>query len=338
MKVVAYAAREAAASLERYEYEAGPLGPHEVDIRVTHCGVCHTDVGMIDDEFGLARFPVVAGHEVVGEVAAIGTEVDPVRLPIGARVGLGAIAGSCFRCEWCLRGLHQHCPERDDQVLRGDRGGFAQQVRAGDWRHVHPIPDAIPSAAAAPLLCAGTTVFAPLRRHRVSPTDRVAVVGIGGLGHLAVQFFAAWGCEVTAISSSRAKEADARQFGAAHYLASREEGALAAAAGSFDLILSTVSADLPWDDYLAMLRPAGTLSVVGVPPGGITAGAMALLPAAKSISGGVPGSIDDTRAMLSFAARHDIRPMIETFPIADSAAALDQVRAGTARYRAVLEF
>ena len=143
----------------------------------------------------------------------------------------------------------------------------------------------------------------------------------------------------TAVMAKRGGIAQGSQrFGAAHYLASREEGAPAAAAGSFDLILSTVSADLPWADYLAMLRPAGTLSVVGVPPGGITAGAMALLPAAKSISGGVPGSIDHTRAMPSFAARHDIRPVMETFPIAESAAALDQVRAGPARYRAVLEF
>ncbi|MFI5907712.1 NAD(P)-dependent alcohol dehydrogenase [Dactylosporangium sp. NPDC051541] len=337
MRVTAYAAHRASAPLEEYTYEAGPLGDRQVDIRVTHCGVCHTDLGMIDNEFGNARFPVVAGHEVVGEVAAIGAAVDPDRLPVGVRVGLGAIAGSCFRCEWCVGGRQQHCPDRDDLVLRGDRGGFARHVRAGDWRHVHPIPEAIPSAAAGPLLCAGTTVFAPLLRHGVRPTDRVGVVGIGGLGHLAVQFFAAWGCAVTAISSSPGKEDDARRFGATGYLVGRDEAAMGAAAGSFDFLLSTVAADLPWDAYLALLRPAGTLSVVGVPPAPLTVGPMALLPSAKTISGGIPGSIGDTRAMLDFAARHGVRPEVEVFPVADNAAALDRVRSGRARYRAVLE-
>ncbi|MCY1140838.1 NAD(P)-dependent alcohol dehydrogenase [Actinoplanes sp. Pm04-4] len=333
MKVRAFAAHEAGAVLQPFQYEAGPLGRLEVDVRVTHCGVCHSDLGLIDDEFGQARYPVVAGHEAVGVVEAVGADVDPADLPVGTRVGVGAIAGSCFRCEWCLRGQHQFCPERDDTVLRGSRGGFAEYVRASDWRHVYPIPDAIGSAEAAPMLCAGTTVFAQLVRHKLSPTDRVAVVGVGGLGHLALQFAAAWGCHVTAISSSRAKEDDASRFGAAEVIVG---GAFDGHEQEFDFILSTVSADLPWDEYLGLLKPAGVLSVVGVPPGKIEVGAMALLPQAKTLVGGVPGSVDDTRMMLAFAARHGVRPVVETFAMAESAAALDRVRKGSARYRVVL--
>jgi uncharacterized zinc-type alcohol dehydrogenase-like protein len=337
MRVHAYAARTAGGPLQPYEYEAGPLGPNEVDVRVTHSGICHTDVGMIDDEWGVSRFPVVAGHETVGTVEAVGDAVDHDQIAVGQRVGVGAVAGACFRCEWCLSGRQNLCPDKDIVVQRGDRGGFAGHVRAGDWRYVMPIPDEIPSAQAAPLLCAGTTVFPPLLEHDVRPVDRVAVVGIGGLGHLAIQFLAKWGCAVTAISTSPEKEADARRFGATGFIATREPGALRAAAGSFDFILSTVSADLPWDDYLGALRPQGKLCVVGVPPGRIDVGPFSLLPGEKALVGGITGSPTQTRQMLEFAARHGIRTEVETYPVADIDHALDRVRRGRARYRAVLE-
>lgn len=334
MRVHAYAADEAGGRLHPYEYEAAPLGPNEVDVRVTHCGVCHTDLGMIDDEWGFSRFPVVAGHEVVGLVEAVGSAVDRALLPVGLRVGVGGTAGSCFRCEWCLSGRQNLCPHKDDTVLRGDRGGFASHVRASDWRHVHPIPDEIPSAQAAPLLCAGTTVFPPLLEHGVRPIDRVAVVGVGGLGHLAIQFLAKWGCEVTAVSTTPAKEADARRFGATGFIS--EKGALRA--NSFDFVLSTVSADLPWDDYLAALRPQGKLCVVGVPSGPISTAALSLLPGEKAVVGGITGSPVRTRQMLEFAARHQVRAAVETVPATEVDRAIDRVRRGEARYRVVLEF
>ncbi|MFD4637013.1 NAD(P)-dependent alcohol dehydrogenase [Lentzea sp. NPDC058436] len=336
MRVQAYAAHEAGGPLRPYEYDSGPLGANEVDVRVTHGGICHTDIGLLDDEFGISRFPVVAGHEAIGVVEAVGNAVEG--LSVGRRVGVGAIAGSCFHCEWCLRGETNLCPARDDTVMRGDRGAFAGHVRASDWRHVHPIPDAIPSAQAAPLLCAGTTVFSPLLVNGVRPTDRVAVVGIGGLGHLAIQFLAAWGCDVTAISTTPAKKADAERFGASGFIASGEEGALRAAAGSFDFVLCTVSANLPWDDYVGLLRPQGTLCVVGVPEQPIALSPMSLLPAAKRVVGGIVGSAAHTRQMLDFAARHDIRPVVETFGVAEFEKALGRVREGSTRYRAVVEF
>lgn len=336
MQVIGYAATSPHSAIEEYFYDPGPLGSTEVDIAVTHCGVCHTDVGMIDDEFGISQYPLVAGHEVVGVVTAIGDDVDPDRLHIGQRVGVGAFAGACMNCEFCLTGRHGLCPRRDDTVMRGHRGGFASHLRASNWHFVYPIPAAMRSEVAGPLFCAGATVFAPLLHYGVRPTDRVAVVGVGGLGHLAVQFLNKWGCEVTAISSSPDKEQQAKKFGASHFIATRGTDELAKAAGTFDFIMSTVSADLPWDEYLAALRPQGTLCVLGVPDGAFAFQPMALLPAEKSVRGGLPGAPVETAQMLAFAARHHIEPLVETFPIAEIDQALAHVRQGKAHYRAVL--
>jgi uncharacterized zinc-type alcohol dehydrogenase-like protein len=334
--VYAFAALEAGAELTRYVYEPGPLGPREVDVDVTHCGVCHSDVGMIDDEFGYASFPVVAGHEATGIVAATGSAVDPGLLAVGQRVAVGAIAGTCMSCEFCLAGRQQLCAQRDDTILRGDRGGFASSLRVSDWRFAYPVPDAIAPEHAGPLLCAGVTVFAPFVRHGIRPFDRVGIVGVGGLGHLAIQFAAAWGCEVTAISSSARKQEEAVQFGADHFIATGGTDDLASAAGTFDFILSTASADIPWDAYLSALKPQGTLIVVGVPHSAIQLSPLALLMSEKLVSGGVPASRQETVQMLDFAARKGIRPVVEVFPAGEINRAVDRARKGQARYRAVV--
>lgn len=336
MRVNAYAALEAGKEVVPYEYDAGELPPLAVDVDITHSGICHTDVSMIDNEFGYSTFPVVAGHETAGVVRAVGSAVDPKHLQIGQRVAVGAIAGTCMGCEFCLSGRQQLCPERDDTVLRGDRGGFASSVRASDWRFAYPIPDAIESQHAGPLLCAGVTVFAPFVRHNVKPTDRVGIVGIGGLGHLAIQVADAWGCDVTAISSSPAKRDEAVAFGADHFIATRDTNELADAAGTFDFILSTVSVNLPWDDYVNALRPQGTLSVVGVPDGVMNISPFTLLMSEKHVSGGVPASRTETVQMLDFMARTGVRPRVELFAMSDINEALTHVRDGKARYRAVL--
>lgn len=333
MQVQAYAAKTAKAKLEPFEFELGELGPEEVDVHVTHCGICHTDAAMVDNDWGMSQYPVVPGHECVGTVAAVGSNVD--RIAIGQRVGVGAICGSCMKCEWCEGGAQHVCKQVVGTVMGEHKGGFASTVRAGNWRFAYPIPKEIASEHAGPLLCAGTTVFTPLLRH-VRPTDRVAVVGIGGLGHLAVQYLAKWGCNVTAISSTHDKDERAYSFGARHFIATRGTDELSKAASSFDFIISTVSADLPWDPYLAALRPKGKLCIVGIPDKSIAFSPWSIIAGEKSVIGGQPGSIDETEQMLNFTAQHGIQPMIEMFPMTEANAALDHTRQGRARFRAVL--
>jgi uncharacterized zinc-type alcohol dehydrogenase-like protein len=335
MIVNAFAATAPGADLTRYAYEAGPLGPLEVDVEVTHCGICHTDL-MVIDHGGDATVPVVAGHEVAGIVTGLGSMVDTDRLAVGQRVAVGGVAGACMRCDYCISGRQHLCARRDSMAHRGDRGGFATSVRVSDWRFAYPLPDAIELHHAGPFLCAGVTVFAPFIRHHIKPTDRVGIVGIGGLGHLAIQFARAWGCEVTAISSSPDKRDQATELGADHFIATRDTNELAGATETFDFILSTAPSDLPWDDYLAALKPQGTLIVVGAPPSPIQHSPMSLLFSEKKIAGGVSASRGETSLMLDFAARTGVRPVIEAFDFDNINQAITRVRSGDVRYRAVL--
>jgi alcohol/geraniol dehydrogenase (NADP+) len=287
---------------------------------------------MIDNDWGFSAYPLVPGHEAVGTIAAIGSDVDGVK--IGQRVGVGWHAGSCGHCEWCGKGLESLCAQERATIVH-HHGGWADAVRV-DWKFAVPIPDAIESTVAGPFMCAGSTVFTPMARFGVTPTMKTAVVGIGGLGHLAVQFLAAFGCEVTAISSSHSKDDEARKLGATHFIATKGTDELKKAAGSFDFIISTVGADLPWGEYVAALRPQGQLVLVGIPESDLKIPPFPLL-AEKSVRGGSCGGPADTAAMLAFAARSGVRPVVELFPMADVNKALDHLRAGKARYRVVLE-
>ena len=334
MKIQTYAAAVAREPLKPWTYDLSELGPDQVDVRVTHCGICHTDVAQVDNEWGISQYPVVPGHEIVGTVAAVGSAVT--RLQVGQRVGVGALCGSCMQCEWCEGGAQHVCPQVVGTVMGEHKGGFASVVRVNNWQFAHPLPERIASEHAGPLMCAGTTVFTPLLRYGVRPTDRVAVVGIGGLGHLAVQYLAKWGCEVTAISSTHDKDEMAHGFGASHFIATRGTDELKKSARAFDFILSTVSADLPWDEYMSALRPQGKLCIVGIPDKPISVISWNLIGGEKSIVGGQPGSIDETQQMLKFSARHGVKPMIETFPMQEANAALDHTRKGKARFRSVL--
>lgn len=335
MLVNAFAATTAGAPLTPYHYDTGELGPLEVDVEVTHCGICHTDLTVIDSVAG-SHPPAVAGHEVAGVVTAVGSLVDTAQLSVGQRVAVGGVAGSCMGCEYCLSGRHQLCARRDSLAFRGDRGGFASSVRAGDWRFAYPLPDAISLEHAGPFLCAGVTAFAPFVRHGIKATDHVGVVGIGGLGHLAVQFARAWGCEVTAMSTSPDKREDAAALGAHHFLTTGDTDEMADAAERFDFVISTVSANLPWDDYLATVKPQGTLVVVGVTADAMQIDPLSLVFSEKKISGGLVASRGETMQMLDFAARTGVRPMVQTFPMQRINEAIAKVRAGDVRYRAVL--
>ena len=334
MIIQAFATAAANLPLTLQPIDLGELGENAVDVRVTHCGICHTDVGMAHNEWGFTRYPFVPGHEIVGTVAAMGRNV--AGLAIGQRVGVGAINGSCMTCDQCMRGAQHVCPKMTATIFGGHHGGFASHVRVDDWRFAFAVPAEIASEHAGPLMCAGSTVFSPLVHYGVRPTDRVAVVGIGGLGHLALQYFAKWGCEVTAISSNPAKRDEALGFGAHSFIATGEPGALRRAKGTFDFILSTVGVDLPWGEYLATLRPQGKLCIAGTSPSPVPVGLMQLLSSELSVVAGKTGAVADTRAMLDFTARHRITPKIETFPMAEANTALERARKGTVRYRAVL--
>ncbi len=333
MKIKAHAALTAKSSLTPFEYEVGELGNEEVEVKVSHCGICHSDLAMIDNDFHFSSYPLVPGHEVIGTIDAVGNGVSK-KIKIGQRVGIGWYANSCSSCDWCTIGKENLCIKAQPTIA-GRHGGFAEKIRC-HWKFAVPIPDGLASESAGPLMCAGSTVFAPIYEFGVRPWMRTAVVGIGGLGHLAVQFLAKMGCEVTAISSSHDKDAEIKKLGASRFIATRGTNELAKAIGSFDFILSTVSADIPWVDYIQALRPQGRLVICGLPENEIHFPLFPLL-AEKSVSGGINGSPSNNATMLDFAARLGVKPLIELFPVQQINQALDHVRAGKARFRAVLE-
>jgi uncharacterized zinc-type alcohol dehydrogenase-like protein len=331
MSFHAYAAHSKKSALKPFVYEPAPLGPHDVEIRISHCGICHSDVHLVDGDWGMGSYPMVPGHEIVGTVAALGPEVR--HLDVGTRVGVGWQRGACLACEACGAGDENLCAANVATCV-GNFGGFADRVRL-DGRFAFPIPEPLASENAAPLLCGGATVYSPLRRW-AKPSMRVGVVGIGGLGHLALQFARAMGCEVTAISSTPDKEAEAHSFGAHRFVATREKGALRSAASSLDFVLSTVYATPDWDGLLGALRPNGTLCLVGATSEPLSVQAFTLLGAQKTVTGSVIGGRPAIREMLEFAARHGVAARTQVRPLAEADAALDQTRKGRARYRVVL--
>jgi uncharacterized zinc-type alcohol dehydrogenase-like protein len=317
---------------ERVELAFGPLGEREVEIEIECCGVCHSDLHILRNDWGFTQYPVVAGHEIVGRVAARGSAVIGVKE--GDRVGVGWQRGACLTCEVCLAGEEQLCQESDATAL-GASGGFATRVRA-DSRFVHAIPDGMSSATAAPLLCAGATVFSPLVIYGVRATMRVGVIGIGGLGHLALQFARAWGCEVTAFSSSPDKEQEAKRFGAHHFVCTSDPGAVRAARRTIDFMLSTVNASMDVVPMLQMMRPNGTYCVVGAPEEPLRIPSAMLLDRQLRICGSLIAPRHRMREMLAFAARHSIKPLVEVRPMSEVASALERLARNEARYRIVL--
>jgi len=322
----------AGAELLPYRYDPGKLGPHEVEIDITHCGICHSDLHLISNDWGISQYPFIPGHEIVGTVAAVGAEVRS--LEEGERVGLGWQSNSCGQCEWCTRGMENLCPAAEGTCVHRN-GGYAERVRA-NARFVVPIPAALDSEHAAPLLCGGITVYNPLRTHGVNPSSRVGIVGIGGLGHLAIQFARVFGAEVTAFSTSAAKEEEARALGAHRFVNSRESKALKEVAGTLDFILSTVNADQDWGTYIQALRPTGTLCFVGVPPSPLSVHAFPLISGLRTITGNPTGSPYRLKEMLDVAARHGVQAQTERFSMAKANEAIEKVKKNKVRYRAVL--
>jgi len=326
------AVHAAGAHLLPYKFDPGEIKANEVEIKISHCGVCYSDVHLIDNDWGISKYPFIPGHEIVGTVVGIGENVQ--NLSVGERVGVGWQADSCGICEWCRSGDEHLCAQAQPTCV-GRNGGFADKVRV-NWRFAIPLPRTLESENAAPLLCAGVTVYAPLRNHGVRPSSRVGVIGIGGLGHIGIQFARAFGAEVTAFSTSKDKENEAKELGAHHFVNTRDTGALKKVANSFDFLLSTVNADQDWSAYVSALRPNGMLCLVGAPPSGMQLQVPVLIGGQRAVSGSSTGSPKDLYEMLDVAARHNVKAITEPFPMAKANDAVTRVKKNQVRYRAVL--
>lgn len=333
--VHAYAAMEAGAAFEPFEYELPELGYDDVDVKLTHCGICHSDLSMLDNDWGLTSYPFVPGHENVGIVEAVGEGVTAVKP--GDTVGVGWHSGSCLQCRQCLSGDHNMCPTAE-QTIVGRHGGFADRLRAKQAFCIK-LPDTVNPATAGPLFCGGITVFNPLLQLNVRPTDRVGVIGIGGLGHMAVMFLKHWGCHVTAFSTTPDKEAEAKQLGATDFIVSKNVDEMKKHANCFDVILSTVNVALDWDLYVSLLKPRGRLHFLGAVLDELTlkTGAFPLIAAQKSLSGSPVGAPEAIHKLVDFCGRHQIEPVTEHYPLASVNDAMDRLRSGKPRYRVVLD-
>ena len=312
--------------------EPGPLGTEEVEVAVEHCGLCHSDLSIFNDEFGISQFPATLGHEVVGRVTAAGPSAKGVT--VGQQVGVGWFSGSCMHCRQCLSGRQHLCPQAQLTIV-GHRGGFASHIRC-HWAWAIPLPDGLDLADAGPLLCGGITVFSPLVAH-AKPVDRVGVIGIGGLGHMALKFAAAYGCDVTAFTSSESKFDEAKSFGARHVVSSKDPAAIKKLGGSLDLLISTVSAPIDWNAMIGTVAPNGRLHVVGLMVEPIPVSAFSLVLQQRAVSGSPTGSPVGIATMLDFAARHRIAPQTEHFPMSRINEAFARLESGKARYRIVLD-
>jgi len=325
-----FAAKEIGASLEPISYVSPTVGECDVRVAITHCGVCHTDVHAIDDYFGITNFPFVPGHEVVGFVQEAGREVTGLKE--GDRVGIGWQGRACGHCEWCQSGEEHLCRHIDKMGAWDPYGGFASSIVV-DSRFTYGLPPRMSSAKAAPLMCAGLTAYSALRPHRASAGKRLAIVGIGGLGHLGIQFARALGFEVTAVSSKPDKEADALALGANHFLLA-DTASLGAAQFDFDLLLCTASTGFDWVELIDLVTKNGTFILASFPD--VAFNSTDFVAHQVSLTGAFLGSPATMREMLLFAHEHNIEPVIELMPMSRVNEALGRVKSGKPRYRIVL--
>ena len=332
--IKAYAAMSKGSSLELYEYEAEPLKPNEVNIKVESCGICHSDISAIDGSWGISKYPMVAGHEVIGEIIGTGSDVSLHK--IGDRVGLGWHSGYCNNCEQCDAGDHNFCSSTKKTVF-SQHGGFAEQVTA-DQVSVISIPTGVKHEDAGPLLCGGITVFTPIVEFNINKNHKVGIIGIGGLGHLALKFYKALGCHVTAFTNSNDKDNLLKSLGADEIVSSTDKSKIKNLGGQFDLIISTVNVKLDWNLFLSTIKPRGRLHFVGAVLAPIETSVFSLMSGRKSISGSPVGSPNNIRKMLDFCVQHNISPMTEHFKFSEINSAIEKLRNNRIRFRAVLSW
>lgn len=318
--------------LERQKIDLGPLGAEEVEVQVESCGLCHSDLSMLKNDWALSTFPAILGHEVIGRVVAVGSVAKGVK--VGQRVGVGWTADSCMHCRQCKSGDQHLCLQATPTIV-GHRGGFASGMRC-HWAWAIPLPETLNLADSGPLLCGGITVFNPLAMF-AQPTSHVGIVGIGGLGHMGVKFAAAYGCDVTAFTSSESKFDEARGFGAHHVVSSRNTDSIKQLAAKFDLLIVTANVPLDWNALISTLAPNGRMHIVGAVKEPLGIAIIPMIFGQKSVSGSPTGSPVEIERMLDFAARHQITPQTEHYPMSRINEAFERLESGKARYRIVLD-
>ena len=341
IKTKGYAAASAKALLGPYSFERREPREHDVAIDIKFCGICHSDIHQARDEWGGSIFPMVPGHEIAGVVTAVGSRVTKYK--IGDKVGVGCMVDSCRTCAQCRQGLEQYCTlipvwtyNCRDKDGTPTMGGYSDNIVV-DENYVLRMPDNLPFDACAPLLCAGITLYSPLRHWQAGPGKNVAIVGLGGLGHMGVKIAHALGAEVTVLSHSLRKQADSRRLGADHFYATSDPDTFKKLRGSFDLIINTVSSPMDWNRFIALLKVDGSFVVVGLPEKPVPVAVFSLTSGRRSLAGSNIGGIRETQEMLDFCAQHQVACDIEVIPIEKVNEAYERVLKSDVRYRFVID-
>lgn len=337
----AYAATSATSALAPFAFDRRDAGEHDVSIDIKFCGICHTDIHQARNEWGNSEYPMVPGHEIAGVVTAVGSKVT--KFKPGDKVGIGCFVDSCRTCPQCKRGLEQFCANgtvftynSKDKQGRPTMGGYSERIVA-DENYVLRMPDNLSLDACSPLLCAGITLYSPLRHWQAGPGKKLAIIGLGGLGHMGVKLAHAMGAEVTVLSQTLKKQADGKRLGADNYYATSDESTFSKLQSYFDLILNTVSSDLDWGKYLGLLNVDGTMVLLGVPEKPVPLGAFPLIGGRRSLAGSMIGGIRETQEMLDFCGKNNTPAEIETIPIQKVNEAYGRMLKSDVRYRFVID-
>jgi uncharacterized zinc-type alcohol dehydrogenase-like protein len=339
--VKGYAAPQVNIPLEPFKFERREVGPHDVQIEIAYCGVCHSDIHQARDEWGGSIFPMVPGHEIVGRITKVGSHVT--KFKVGETAGVGCFVDSCRHCPSCLAGLEQYCDEgmtatynSRDKEGKPTYGGYSNQIVA-DENYILHISDELPLSGVAPLLCAGITTWSPLMQWKIGKGHKLGVVGLGGLGHMAVKLGASLGAEVTVLSTSASKKADAEKLGASHFVVTTDPEQVKAIEGKLDFIINTISAQHEYNFYLQLLKLDGTMILVGVPPEAPTVAANKLIMKRRRLAGSLIGGIKETQEMLDYCAEHGITSEVEVININYINEAYERMIKGDVRYRFAID-
>jgi alcohol dehydrogenase (NADP+) len=341
LQVIGYAAKEAKASLTPFSFERRDLLDHDVVIDIQYCGICHTDIHQVKNEWGRSNYPMVPGHEIVGNISQVGSQVT--RFKIGDKVGVGCFVDSCRNCYACSEGLEQYCNnvlttyngiEKDGKTPT--QGGYSNKIVV-DENYVLNMPDNLVLERAAPLLCAGITLYSPLMKWKAGPGKKVAIIGLGGLGHIGVKIAHALGSEVTVLSHSFKKQQDAKKMGSDNFYATSDSKTFEKLEGYFDIMINTVSTDINLNQYLNLLKLDGTMIVVGVPEKDTQINAYSLISARRNLAGSLIGGISETQEMLNFCSKHNITCDVELIPIQKVNEAYERILNSDVRYRFVID-